>query len=73
MQLQMPENALDNLTIEIICSACGTGQSKLIGYFRDHAHLTCDGCGSVISLENKRFRASIAEFGRTMARLRAAH
>jgi hypothetical protein len=66
----MLKNALDTVTIEVICGACGTGQSKSIGYFRNHWHLTCDGCGSLISVENKQFRASIAEFGRTMARLR---
>jgi hypothetical protein len=69
----MPKNALDNVTIEIICGVCGTGQSRLIGYFRDHSHLTCDGCGCEMSLENKQFRASIVEFGVTMARLRDAH
>jgi hypothetical protein len=32
--------------------------------------LSCDGCGSEITFENEQFRASIAEFGRAMARLR---
>jgi hypothetical protein len=70
MKLHMLKNSLDNITIEVICGTCGTGHSKSIGYFRNHSLLTCDGCGSEISVENKQFRASIAEFGRAMARLR---
>ena len=70
MRLQMPKNALDKVPIEIVCTDCGTGQFKPIGYFRDHAHLTCDCCGSEIRMENEQFRASIAEFARTMARLK---
>ena len=66
----MPKNSLDKVTIEVICSACGTGQSRPIGYFRNHSRLTCDGCGNEISMENKQFSASIAELGRAMARLR---
>ena len=64
------KNSADKVTIEIVCGTCGTGQSKPIGYFRNHSHLICDGCGSEITIENEKFRASIAEFGRTMARLR---
>jgi hypothetical protein len=70
MRLQMPKNALDKVTIEVVCTDCGTGQFKPIGYFRDHAHLTCDCCGSEIRMENEQFRASIAEFAQTMARLK---
>ena len=70
MQMHMPKSSLDDITIEVICGTCGTGQSRPIGYFRNHSHLTCDGCGSEITVENEKFRASIAEFGRTMARLR---
>jgi len=66
----MPKNALDKVTIEVVCADCGTGHFKPIGYFRDQAHLTCDCCGSEIRMENKQFRASIAEFAQTMARLR---
>ena len=66
----MPKNALDRVTIEVICSECGTGHCKPIAYFRNHSNLTCDGCGTGISIENKEFHASIVEFGRTMARLR---
>jgi len=70
MHLDMLKNSVDNVTIEIVCGICGTGQSKPIGYFHNHSHLTCEGCGSEISLENEQFRGSIAEFGRAMARLR---
>jgi len=70
MQMHMPKSSRDDITIEVICGTCGTGQSRPIGYFRNHSHLTCDGCGSEITVENERFRASIAEFGRAMARLR---
>ena len=68
--MHMSKSSLDDITMEVICGTCGTGQSKPIGYFRNHSHLTCDGCGSEITVENERFRASIAEFGRAMARLR---
>jgi transposase-like protein len=70
MHLDMLKNSVENVKIEIVCGTCGTGQSKPIGYFRNHSHLTCDGCGSEITVENEQFRASIAEFGRAMARLR---
>ena len=70
MHLDMLKNSVENIKIEIVCGTCGTGQSKPIGYFRNHSHLSCDGCGSEITFENEQFRASIAEFGRAMARLR---
>jgi hypothetical protein len=66
----MLKNSVDKVTIEIVCGTCGTGQSKPIGYFRNHSQLTCDGCGSEITVENKQLRVSIAEFERAMARLR---
>ena len=66
----MLKNSLDNLTIEVVCGTCGTGQLKPIGYFRNHSHLTCDGCGSEISVESKQFDGSIAELGRAMAHMR---
>jgi hypothetical protein len=72
MQSQMRKNTLDRVMIEVLCGDCGTGQFRSIGYFRDHSHLTCDGCGTDIRMENEQFRASIAEFGRTMARLKQA-
>ena len=70
MQIYMLKNSLDDITIEVICGTCGTGQAKPIGYFRNHSHLTCDGCGGEIAVQNEQFRASIAEFGLAMARLR---
>jgi len=66
----MPKYALDKMMIEVVCVDCGTGQLKPIGYFHNHSHVTCDGCGSEINVENKAFRASIGEFGRIMARLK---
>ncbi len=60
----------DNVMVEIICGACGAGQCKPIEYFRQHSQLTCDVCANNISIDNKQFHAVIAEFGRTMARLR---
>jgi ribosomal protein S27E len=67
---QMRKNALDSVTIEVICRDCGTGHCRSIGYFRDHSNLTCQGCGTGISIQNKQFHASIVEFGQIMARLR---
>ena len=67
---QMRKNALDRVAIDVICADCGTAQCRPIEYFRDHSNLTCDGCGAEIIIENKDFRATIAEFGQTMARLR---
>jgi hypothetical protein len=67
---QMRKNALDSVTIEVICRDCGTGHCGSIGYFRDHSNLTCQGCGIGISIQNKQFHASIVEFGQIMARLR---
>ena len=61
---QMRKNALDRVAIDVICADCGTGQCKPIEYFRDHASLTCDGCGAEIIMENKDFRATIAELAR---------
>jgi hypothetical protein len=61
----MLKNSVDKVTIEIVCVTCGTGQSKPIGYFRNHSQLTCDGCGSEITVENRHLRVSTAEFDRT--------
>jgi len=66
----MLKNSGDKITIEIVCLACGSGQSKSIGYFRNHSQLTCDGCGREITVENKQLRVSIAELERAMAHLR---
>jgi len=49
--MHMSKSSLDDITMEVICGTCGTGQSKPIGYFRNHSHLTCDGCGSEITFE----------------------
>ena len=66
----MRTNALDSVTIEVVCRDCGTGQCRPFGYFRNHSNITCDGCGTEISIDNELFRASLVEFGQTMARLR---
>jgi len=66
----MRKDGLDQVRIDVICGDCGTGQCRPIEYFRKHSNLVCEDCGAEISLDNKQFKASIAEFGWTMVRLR---
>jgi hypothetical protein len=69
----MRKDDLDEIRIDVICGDCGTGQCRPIKYFRKHSNLVCEDCGAEILLDNKRFQASIAEFGRTMVRLRRSY
>jgi hypothetical protein len=62
----------ENVKVNVICAYCGMEHHKPLGWFRDHAKLTCEGCGHEIALHNEQLRTAINELRPVMSKLRCS-
>jgi DNA-directed RNA polymerase subunit RPC12/RpoP len=66
----MPQEYLDNQSIDIACTKCGRKTPKTVGWIRRYSYFDCAGCGTRINLERDQFINEATKISREFENLR---
>lgn len=60
----------ENAEIGIPCPKCSHKTNKTVAWIKSHDEMICEGCGSTVQVDSKKFLAGLKEADKAVADLR---